>query len=55
MRKTKFGIELARFFMSKRSSNPKLGFVKPNLILHISPSEVSNIGTMKPTFGIKKQ
>ena len=55
MRKTKFGIELATFFMSKGSSNPKLGFLKPNLIPHISPSEVNNIGTMKPTFGFKKQ
>ena len=55
MRKTKFGIELAIFFMSKGSSNPKLGFLKPNLIPHISPSEVNNIGTMKRTFGLAKQ
>ena len=55
MRKTKFGIELPRFFMSKGSSNPKLGFLKPNLIPHISPSEVNNIGTMKRNFGFKKQ
>ena len=55
MRKTKFGIELATFFMSKRSSNPKFGFLKPNLKPHISPSDVNNIGTMKPIFGFKKQ
>ena len=55
MRKTKLGIDVDIFFTSTGSSNPKLGFLKPNLIPHISPSEVNNIGTMKRTFGFKKQ
>ena len=53
--KTESWYRCRRIFTSTRSSNPKLGFVKPNLILHISPLEVNNIGTMEPTFGFKKR